>query len=429
MGRCPLQYPPSVRMKGEVIVQGGYLQQYPSLFTQGSHLTRLMRSVSMCHWKRFSCVVLRLRLKVTCPSPLLMTSSSNELESKFQSWLDANRLRMPRDFKFAFTSAQKAAKACPEAPSVAADAWNSIAHREVEVATSWALWIQTRQRRKVQMTAPRKPKVSPKIWRGLRARKSRADLGPANDSARRRAAATDALRLALSWKGRGHLAAAYCELQPTRWEAWMSLQVTRVAQTEANTILSAMRTWKHWCAWCLEQSEDPLAPSDAAPVAFLYASSQTRASLHAPRTIPAKRFNHLRWISAHLGSPVQLDISDRPASQPADGGLAPEQRVASDPEVHVHLDRVFSQLPDTDPAKIVVAVVQLLWMSVLRFQHMQRSMPIKITANFIFGVCWKGKGKPGYRWACPRFGPSGADVGMFIWQRWQDLARRSAEAP
>ena len=131
----------------------------------------------------------------------------------------------------------------------------------------------------------------------------------------------------------------------------------------------------------------------------------------------------------HLGSPVRLEVSDRPASQPTDGGLAPEQRVASDPEVHVHLDRVFSQLPDTDPAKIVVAVVQLLWMSVLRFQHMQRSMPIKITANFIFGVCWKGKGKPGYRWACPRFGPSGADVGMFVWQQWQNLARRSAEAP
>jgi len=103
--------------------------------------------------------------------------------------------------------------------------------------------------------------------------------------------------------------------------------------------------------------------------------------------------------------------------------------VASDPEVHVHLDQVFGRLPSTDPAKIVIAIIQLLWMSVLRFQHMQRSMPTKITSNFIFGVCWKGKGKPGYRWACPRFGPAGADVGMFVWEQWQNLAGRSAEAP
>jgi len=219
--------------------------------------------------------VLRLRLKFTSPPPL-MTDSSDELESQFQSWLDANGLRIPRDFKFAFTSAQRAARACPEAPPVAADAWNSITHREVEVATSWALWIQSRRRGTVQMTTPRKSKVPPTIWRGLRAKKARADLGPANDFARRRAAANDALRLALSWKGRGRLAGAYRELQPAKREGWLNLQVIRVARTEANTILSAMRTWKHWCAWCLEQGEDPLAPSEAAPVAFLYASSQTR---------------------------------------------------------------------------------------------------------------------------------------------------------
>ena len=369
----------------------------------------------------------RVRLKLSLTP--LMTSSSDELESSFRSWLDANGLTNPRDFKFAFTSAQRAAEACPSSPSVAADAWSNITHREVEVTTSWALWIRNRRLSAVQMTTHSKPKAPPKIWKGLRARKARADLGPANDLARRRAAAKDALRVALSWKGRGRLAGIYCGLQPTKRDAWLKLQTDRVARTEANTILSAMRTWKHWCAWCLGQDEDPLSPSEVAPTAFLYAPTQTRTPLHVPRTVPVNRFNHLRWIETHLGSPVRLEVSDRPASQPMPSGLAPEQRVASDPEVHLHLDRLFSQMPDSDPAKIVVAVIQLLWMSVLRFQHMQRSMPTRISSNFLFGVCWKGKGKPGYRWACPRFGPADADVGMFIWDRWQSLARTSAEAP
>ena len=115
--------------------------------------------------------------------------------------------------------------------------------------------------------------------------------------------------------------------------------------------------------------------------------------------------------------------------QTTDNGLSPEQQVASDPEVHLHLDRLFSRLSDADPAMVVFAVIQLLWMSVLRFQHMQRSMPVKLTANFLYGVCWKGKGKPGYRWACPPYGPTGADVGGCGWSSWQKLAKIAPSPP
>ena len=130
-----------------------------------------------------------------------------------------------------------------------------------------------------------------------------------------------------------------------------------------------------------------------------------------------------------MGSPVLLGDSDRPTRHATDGAFATEQRVASDPEVHMHLGRVFSQLAYADPARIVIAIIQLLWMSVLRFQHMQRSVPVRLTTEFLYGICWKGKGKPAYRWACPRYGPTGADVCGCIWSHWQELAKGCADAP
>ena len=111
------------------------------------------------------------------------------------------------------------------------------------------------------------------LWRSLHAKKARADQGPSNDTARRRSA--DALHVALSWKGRGRLASEWCRWHLAKRDSWADLQVARIAITEATAIRSALRTWKHWCAWCLEQGEDPLQPTGAAPVAFLYAASQT----------------------------------------------------------------------------------------------------------------------------------------------------------
>ena len=126
---------------------------------------------------------------------------------------------------------------------------------------------------------------------------------------------------------------------------------------------------------------------------------------------------------------MHLQASDRPAKHAAHGGLPPEQRAASDPEVHVRLDCLLTGLPEADPTRIVVAIIQLLWMSVLRFQHMQRSIPLRLTTHFLYGVCWKGKGKPGYRWACPRHGPTGADVGRVIWDNWVSLPKGANEPP
>ena len=106
---------------------------------------------------------------------------------------------------------------------------------------------------------------------------------------------------------------------------------------------------------------DFLRPSAAAQVAFLYATSTTtKTQGQVPQTLPTTRFNHLRWIEANLGSPVLPRDSDRPARHAPDGAFATEQRIASDPEVHMHLDRVFSQLAYADPGRTLMAIIPLV---------------------------------------------------------------------
>ena len=93
-----------------------------------------------------------------------------------------------------------------------------------------------------------------------------------NDNARRRAAAKDAIHEALSWKGRGRLGREWSNLEQGKTDNWMNLQITRIANAEAKTIRSCMRTWQHWKVWRASQGEDPLMSSEAAPAAFLHAA-------------------------------------------------------------------------------------------------------------------------------------------------------------
>ena len=361
-------------------------------------------------------------------APLSMTFAPGGADASFLSWLHDNELHTPRDLKFAFTSAQKASDACPASPATAAHVWASISYNDVDVTSSWSLWMKAHRKTPVPWSnGPRDKKTPSRIWKGLANRKHHTNKSPAVDGMRRHQAAKEVLHLALSWKGRGRLGREWCALQPQRRDAWTSMQIARIATTDVATIRSALRTWKHWCAWCQTQGEDPLDSPEAAPAMFLH--SPVGKGLHVPKTAPTTRFNHLRWFATVAGAPVQLAASDRPASRSAHMGLPPEQRIASDPELHIRLDTLFSRLSEADPTRIVVAGIQILWMSVLRFQHMQRSIPVRLTKYFLYAVCWKGKGKPGYRWACPRYGPTGADIGKYLWDKWSELSGGADATP
>ena len=94
------------------------------------------------------------------------------------------------------------------------------------------------------------------------------------------------------------------------------------------------------------------------------------------------------------------------------------------PEMHWHLSAVRDPTAE-EPLHIVAACMQMLWMSVLRFKHFQRSVPVKLTTHFFHAVCWKGKATPGFRWACPRWGPTGTDIGGTVWNAWTKCANRT----
>jgi hypothetical protein len=67
---------------------------------------------------------------------------------------------------------------------------------------------------------------------------------------------------------------------------------------------------------------------------------------------------------------------------------------------------------------LVAAVFLLLWLTSLRYKHLQRSALVRLTTCVLVGYCLQGKGKPGFWWTCPRYGPAGEDIGWTIWKPW-----------
>ena len=127
-------------------------------------------------------------------------------DSALLAWLQEHGLQDPRDFKFAFLTAEEAAAACQQAPQAAAAAWQAISPEDVQEESSWAIWVRRPRHPDLRPAPQQQPAPSRKgAWTGLRLKRPRADEGPANDLGRRKEAAKQAMQLALSWKEKGRL--------------------------------------------------------------------------------------------------------------------------------------------------------------------------------------------------------------------------------
>ena len=105
------------------------------------------------------------------------------------------------------------------------------------------------------------------------------------------------------------------------------------------------------------------------------------------------------------------------------------QVVPPDPEILMLIDEetVLAQwLPKDRMADLIFA--EAMWMGCLRERHLQRSLLTKLGVNFIWGVCTKGKNKPGFAWGMPRYSPAGFDIGGALWSRWKEWSLRAGEA-
>ena len=68
------------------------------------------------------------------------------------------------------------------------------------------------------------------------------------------------------------------------------------------------------------------------------------------------------------------------------------------------------------------------WMSCLRERHVQRSVLTKLGTHFLWGICTRGKNKPGFAWGAPRFTPTGDDLGCKVWAAWKDASVAAGQA-
>ena len=105
------------------------------------------------------------------------------------------------------------------------------------------------------------------------------------------------------------------------------------------------------------------------------------------------------------------------------GGVRDGRAVAADPEVHLQIEQVIMTMDPSDPHYASLLGSMIIYMAVLRFAHVQRSMLTKRCAFTLHGVCTRGKGRPGFRWLMPRFGPLGCDIGGRAWQQWYEASK------
>ena len=78
----------------------------------------------------------------TCPHPPCRWMDA---PTPYEAWLKEAGLVRPLDFKFAFSSSQEAAEACPDAAEAAAEAWLSVTDAEARLPSTWALSVQARR--------------------------------------------------------------------------------------------------------------------------------------------------------------------------------------------------------------------------------------------------------------------------------------------
>ena len=169
---------------------------------------------------------------------------ASDAEPDLVEWLERHELSEARDLRFAFTSEAQASAA---GGSQVAEAWK-FAQAAEGPPSGWALWVAPRVLQEAaRPPAPPPPSVPgvPACWRGVRPRAEDRSDQPSKDAAKRRAAAEEALDLALSWGAQGKLAQEAKALAGDRLRNWKLLQIERLMAFEAGSVRARMRAWTH----------------------------------------------------------------------------------------------------------------------------------------------------------------------------------------
>jgi hypothetical protein len=175
------------------------------------------------------------------------------------------------------------------------------------------------------------------------------------------------------------------ELTPERYSQWQdaldTLAKRKVTEAEGATVVNALKSWAELRAY-MEQ-KDRLFPPDALD---LYGFLQNGTNG------PYRAYHSLKWFSKH--GRLQWDFSDVPVPSRKNPPKKanPEQAVAVEPPMIAALEeRIQAMYEAEDPRWRGLLSSWLVTFGVLRYKHIMRARPVKVTPSSFHGFCPKGK--------------------------------------
>ena len=210
------------------------------------------------------------------------------------------------------------------------------------------------------------------------------------------------------------------ELTPERYSQWQdaldTLAKRKVTEAEGATVVNALKSWAELRAY-MEQ-KDRLFPPDALD---LYGFLQNGTNG------PYRAFHSLKWFSKH--GRLQWDFSDVPVpsrkNPPKQAN--PEQAVAVEPPMIAVLEeRIQAMYEAGDPRWRGLLSSWLVAFGVLRYKHIMRARPVKVTPCSFHGYCPKGKQKAnrgGFSFCIPATFVNGWAWGSALFRDYSSLGK------
>ena len=79
--------------------------------------------------------------------------------------------------------------------------------------------------------------------------------------------------------------------------------------------------------------------------------------------------------------------ADKPSGQVNQNAGKDKQAVATEPELHVRIEYVLKTMPCRHKIYMIALSIQVFWIAVLRYKHLQRSSLVKLTKHLLHGRC------------------------------------------
>ena len=344
--------------------------------------------------------------------PCAETAMERVAATRVEQWRSQWGLHDETDFAYAFASYDSAVA---HGGHHVADAWlqarsNSIEEDLIPQAAAVAESSGSKDRPATWPTPKASMMKKSKMVQALRVR-------PGPDQPEHVLLRAEALRKAFS---QAKVMRPQGELTPERYSQWQdaldTLAKRKVTEAEGATIVNALKSWAELRAY-MEQ-KDRLFPPDALD---LYGFLQNGTSG------PYRAFHSLKWFSKH--GRLQWDFSDVPvpARKNPPKQANPEQAVAVEPPMIAALEeRIQSLYEAGDPRWRGLLSSWLVAFGVLRYKHIMRARPVKVTPCSFHGYCPKGKQKAnrgGFSFCIPATFVNGWAWGSALFRDYSSLGK------